>query len=69
MDDYELNIAVFDPLDIDAIDNISHLVGRSVTTSAAPLDEIELAIQNFMMPQRARLFLKKAVRGTCRSRR
>jgi general secretion pathway protein E/type IV pilus assembly protein PilB len=27
MDDYELNVAVFDPLDIDAIDNISHLVG------------------------------------------
>ena len=47
MDDYELNIAMFDPLDIDVIDNISHLVGRSVTTSAAPLDEIELAIQKF----------------------
>ena len=47
MDDYELKLAVFDPLDIDVIDNLSHLVERTITTSVAPLDEIEQAIEKF----------------------
>lgn len=63
MDDYELHVAVFDPLDIDAIDNISHLVGRSVTTSAAPLDEIELAIQKFYDAAESTSFFEEGSEG------
>lgn len=51
LDDYELNLAVFDPLDVDAIDHMSHLLGRSVTTCVAPLDEIEQAIQKFYVSE------------------
>ena len=48
VDDNEIVIAVFDPLDIDAIDNISHVIHRSVTVQIAALDTIEKAIkQNY----------------------
>ena len=45
VDDNEIKLAVFDPLDMDAIDSIGHVIHRSVTSMLAPLDTIEQAIQ------------------------
>lgn len=46
-DDNELELAVFDPLDMDAIDSISHVIQRSVVCRVAPLEDIEKAIQQY----------------------
>ncbi|WP_269527199.1 GspE/PulE family protein [Coraliomargarita parva] len=40
----EVELAICDPLDMDAIDSISHVIKRSVLTRIAPLDAIERAI-------------------------
>ena len=45
VDDNELELAVFDPLDMDAIDSIGHLIQRSITSRVASLDAINGAIQ------------------------
>jgi type IV pilus assembly protein PilB len=47
VDDSELELAVCDPLDMDAIDSISHVVKRSITSRVAPLEEIEKAIHQY----------------------
>lgn len=44
-DDSEVELAVCDPLDIDAIDSISHVIQRSIISRVAPLEDIEHAIQ------------------------
>ena len=46
-DDSEIELAVFDPLDMDAIDSISHVIQRSVVCRVAPLEEIEKAIHQY----------------------
>jgi len=46
-DDSEVELAVFDPLDMDAIDSISHLIKRSIVCRVAPLEEIEKAIHQY----------------------
>ena len=46
-DDNELELAVCDPLDMDAIDSISHVIQRSITSLVAPLEEIEKAIHQY----------------------
>jgi len=46
-DDSEVELAVFDPLDMDAIDSISHVIQRSITCRVAPLEEIEKAIHQY----------------------
>ena len=46
-DDSEVELAVADPLDMDAIDSISHVIQRSVTCRVAPLDAIERAIHQY----------------------
>ena len=43
--DYEVKIAICDPLDVNVIDDLSHLLQRSVTAHVAPLSEIEDAIR------------------------
>lgn len=43
-DDSEVELAVADPLDMDAIDSISHVIKRSIVSRVAPLEEIEKAI-------------------------
>ena len=43
----EAELAVFDPLDMDAIDSISHVIKRSITCRVAPLEEIEKAIHQY----------------------
>ncbi|MEM8868135.1 MAG: ATPase, T2SS/T4P/T4SS family [Verrucomicrobiota bacterium] len=45
IDHNEVELAIFDPLDMDAIDSISHVIGRSVNCNVAPLDAIEKAIE------------------------
>ena len=48
VDDNEIILAVADPLNMDVIDNISHVVNRSVVVQVAPLTAIEKAIsQNY----------------------
>ena len=47
LDDSEVVLAVFDPLDMDAIDSISHVIQRSIVCRVAPLDEIEKAIHQY----------------------
>jgi general secretion pathway protein E/type IV pilus assembly protein PilB len=47
VDDSEAEIAVFDPLDMDAIDSISHVIKRSITCRVAPLEEIDKAIHQY----------------------
>ena len=47
VDDSEAELAVFDPLDMDAIDSISHVIKRSITCRVAPLEEIEKAIHQY----------------------
>jgi general secretion pathway protein E/type IV pilus assembly protein PilB len=46
-DDSEVELAVCDPLDMDAIDSISHVIQRSIICRVAPLEEIEKAIHQF----------------------
>lgn len=47
VDDSEVELAVFDPLDMDAVDSISHVIKRSITCRVAPLEEIEKAIHQY----------------------
>lgn len=44
MDDNEAVLAVADPLNMDTIDNISHVINRSVAVQVAPLKAIKKAI-------------------------
>ena len=46
-DDSEIELAVFDPLDMDAIYSISHVIQRSIVCRVAPLEEIEKAIHQY----------------------
>jgi general secretion pathway protein E/type IV pilus assembly protein PilB len=46
-DDSEVELAVADPLDMDAIDSISHVIKRSIVSRVAPLEEIEKAIHQY----------------------
>jgi general secretion pathway protein E/type IV pilus assembly protein PilB len=46
-DGSEIELAVFDPLDMDAIDSISHVIQRSIVCRVAPLEEIEKAIHQY----------------------
>jgi general secretion pathway protein E/type IV pilus assembly protein PilB len=46
-DDSEVELAVCDPLDMDAIDSISHVIQRSVVSRVAPLEDIEKAIHQY----------------------
>ncbi len=46
-DDSEVELAVCDPLDMDAIDNISYVIKRSVVSRVAPLEAIERAIHQY----------------------
>ena len=46
-DDSEVELAVFDPLDMDAIDSISHVIKRSIVSRVAPLEDIEKAIKQY----------------------
>lgn len=43
----EVEIAIADPLDMDAIDSISHVIQRSVTCRVAPLADIKKAIHQY----------------------
>lgn len=53
VDNNEMVLAVADPLNMDAIDNISHVVHRSVIIQVAPLEAIEKAIeQNYSGAQK-----------------
>ncbi|MFP4166079.1 MAG: GspE/PulE family protein [Opitutales bacterium] len=45
VDESELELAVCDPLDMDAVDSISHVVKRSVVTRVATREAIEQAIR------------------------
>lgn len=47
VDDSEVELAVFDPLDMDAVDSISHVIKRSVICRVAPLEDIEKAIHQY----------------------
>jgi len=47
VDGSEAELAVFDPLDMDAIDSISHVIKRSITCRVAPLEEIDKAIHQY----------------------
>jgi len=46
-DENEVELAVADPLDMDAIDSISHVIQRSVNSRVAPLQDIEKAIHQY----------------------
>jgi type IV pilus assembly protein PilB len=46
-DDNEVELAVCDPLDMDAIDSISHVIQRSISSRVAPLEDIEKAIHQY----------------------
>lgn len=46
-DGSEVEIAVADPLDMDAVDSISHVIQRSVLCRVAPLADIEKAIHQY----------------------
>lgn len=46
-DDSEVELAVADPLDMDAIDSISHVIKRSVISRVAPLEDIDRAIHQY----------------------
>lgn len=49
----EIEIAVADPLDMDAVDSISHVIQRSVVCRVAPLEDIEKAIHQYYEGARA----------------
>ena len=46
VDDNEMVLAVSDPLNMDVIDNISHVINRSVVIQVAPMKGIEKAIEH-----------------------
>lgn len=46
-DETEVELAVADPLDMDAIDSISHVIKRSISSRVAPLEAIEKAIHQY----------------------
>ncbi len=46
-DESEVELAVSDPLDVDAIDSISHVIQRSINSRVAPLEDIEKAIRQY----------------------
>ncbi len=46
-DSAEVEIAIADPLDMDAIDSVSHVIQRSVICRVAPLVDIEKAIHQY----------------------
>ncbi|MFP4157595.1 MAG: GspE/PulE family protein [Opitutales bacterium] len=46
-DENEVELAVADPLDVDAIDSISHVIQRSINSRVAPLADIEKAIHQY----------------------
>lgn len=46
-DETEVELAIADPLDMDAIDSISHVIKRSITSRVAPLEAIEKAIHQY----------------------
>ncbi|TVP80974.1 MAG: type II/IV secretion system protein [Puniceicoccaceae bacterium] len=46
-DENEVELAVADPLDMDAIDSISHVIKRSIVSRVAPLEAIEKAIHQY----------------------
>ncbi|MGJ8639145.1 MAG: GspE/PulE family protein [Opitutaceae bacterium] len=47
IDDSEAELAVHDPLDMDTIDSLSHVLKRTIVSRVAPLEEIEKAIHQF----------------------
>jgi len=47
IDGSNLELATHDPLDVDAIDSISHVLKMSINTRLAPLSEIKKAIANY----------------------
>ncbi|MGJ8652168.1 MAG: GspE/PulE family protein [Opitutaceae bacterium] len=47
VDDNEVELAVHDPLDMDTIDSLSHVLQRAVISRVAPLEEIEQAIHQY----------------------
>ena len=47
MDERELHLAICDPLDMDGIDSISHVVQRSVVSRVATLESIERSIHQY----------------------
>ncbi len=53
VDESEVELAVSDPLDMDAIDSISHVVKRSVLCRVAPLEDIVGAIHQYYEGARA----------------
>lgn len=53
VDGAEVEIAIADPLDTDAVDSISHVIQRSVTCRVAPLEDIEKAIHQYYEGARA----------------
>lgn len=46
-DETEVELAIADPLDMDAIDSISHVIKRSINSRVAPLEDIEKAIHQY----------------------
>jgi general secretion pathway protein E/type IV pilus assembly protein PilB len=46
-DETEVELAIADPLNMDAIDSISHVIKRSITSRVAPLEDIEKAIHQY----------------------
>lgn len=46
-DENEVELAVCDPLDMDAIDSISHVIKRTINSRVAPLEDIEKAIHQY----------------------
>lgn len=52
-DEAEVELAIADPLDMDAIDNISHVIKRSITSRVATLEAIEKAIHQYYEEARA----------------
>ena len=47
VDDSEVELAVHDPLDMDTIDSLSHVLKRSIVSRVAPLEAIESAIHQY----------------------
>ncbi|MFW5882887.1 MAG: GspE/PulE family protein [Verrucomicrobiota bacterium] len=47
LDQNEVELAICDPLDVDTVDNLSHVIGKSINTRLATPEGIEKAIQNF----------------------
>jgi general secretion pathway protein E/type IV pilus assembly protein PilB len=47
VDDNEIELAVHDPLDMDTIDSLSHVLKRAIVSRVAPLEAIETAIHQY----------------------